>query len=110
MTDKILAAMAAPDSDVDPPSRVQPGSRASQIAALALGESCCFTSGRVDGGMVLDEVLASLPDWGAALRNSVMSSVRQASSRTGNAYTVEVTDVTTPQRNMYVVAIVTRSE
>ena len=34
MNDKILAAMAAPDSDIDPPSRVQPSSRASQIADL----------------------------------------------------------------------------
>ena len=110
MNDKILAAMAAPDSDIDPPSRVQPSSRASQIAALELGESACFTSGSTDTDMSLATVLASIPEWTASLRNNVMSSVRQASARTGNAYTVEVTDVTTPQRNLYIVAIVTRTE
>lgn len=110
MNDPILAAMAAPDDGVSPPSRVNPSSRASQIAALGLGESVVFTSGSINPGLSLAEVLASLPDWGAALRNSVMSSVRQASARTGAQYGVEVTDVTTPQRNMYVIAIVSRLE
>lgn len=110
MTDTLLSAMAAPDEDVSPPSRVNPTSRASQIAGLSVGESACFTSGAVDDEVSLAQVLASIPELTASLRNNVMSSVRQATARTGGVYTVEVTDVTTPQRKLYVVAIVTRIE
>lgn len=108
--DPVLTAMAAPDDGIDPPSRANPSSRASQIAALDIGESCCFTSGSFSSGLSLGEALASIPERTAALRNTVMSSVRQATARTGGQFTVEATEVITPQRNMYVVAIVTRME
>lgn len=105
---KIKSAMQQPDNGVTAPGRTQAASFASQVAALAVGECCSRVVG-VDPNVRLCELSTMLPAMRESLRNNTAPSVRQANTRTGNKYTIEVADVRTPGDNFFVVAIVTRT-
>lgn len=107
-TAKIKAAMQAPDKGVNPTDQRRAASFTQQVEGLNLGESCSRVVG-VDPHVALYELATMLPDMREALRNNTAPSVRQASTRSGNKFTIEVADVRTPGGNFFIVAIVTRT-
>lgn len=101
------SALAQPDVNADGYDRTNPDSIASQVAALGIGE-CCSRITPLDPAMRLADLPEHLPEVRMRLRNNTMPAVRQASNRTGNKYTMEVTDLRTLAGHTYVVAIISR--
>jgi hypothetical protein len=81
---------------------------ATQVLHLAPGESACRAR-PVDPGMTLVRLPEELPVMRQQLRNAVTPAVTRASKATGNTYTIEVGDLQMPAGNVYVVAVVTRT-
>lgn len=84
-------------------------SRASLIAQLDIGEAASFAE-QIDPSATLESAMASVTEIAANLRNNVMTSVRQAMARTGGSYKCEVGPVVMPQRSVWVIAIVSRTD
>ena len=106
---QLTAAMSTPDPDVGVPSRQKAGSLTAQVAALDIGE-CASKASPVDTRLTLADYVLNGAEMREAIRNSVKSSVRLASSRTGGKYDTEVSDMITTGGRLYIVAVVTRTE
>lgn len=104
----LTAAMSTPDTDVPVPPRQQATSLTSQIAALDVGESVAKLK-RIDGDITMAEYAEQGTTWRESLRDNASSSMRAAKARTGGTYEIEVADLTTTGRNVFLVAIVTRT-
>lgn len=91
----------------EPTSRVQAGSLAGILQSLDLGDSASRVKLLPDT-MRIKDVAASLAEVRQALRNTVTSSVTNAKAKTGNGYSIEVFDTTTPAGRWAVFAIITR--
>ena len=88
----------------------RPGSFASQIAALKPGEMTSKVQS-VDTGLTLDEYARTSHAMREKLRsvcNSTARQVRGSADRADATYTVEVGEMMTVGRVMYLVAIITR--
>ncbi|MNK49875.1 hypothetical protein D3C87_687410 [compost metagenome] len=77
-----------------------------QIERLSLGQSAARVEA-VDPGLRLVDLPDTLPLLRTKLRNNTNPLVQRAATRTGNRYTVEVTDVQTLGGLIYVLVIVT---
>jgi hypothetical protein len=105
---KLRAAIATPEADVPVPSRENIGSLTSQIANLPVGE-CVSKARRVPGNLTLSTYADSAIEANEKLRSSVGSCVRSAKERSGGEYTIEIGDLLTTQRSLYLVAVITRT-
>lgn len=102
------AAVATPDTDVAMPTRQSSSSLVSQIASLDVGDSASKVT-QVDSTMSLGEYAQQGVEMRERLRQSVSSSLRVAKGRTGGEYEIEIADLMTTKRVLYIVAIVTRT-
>lgn len=108
MSQDLPALMKSPEDDVEVPQRRTPGSFLSQLTDLRLGE-CAARAQRIEGHCTLADFQAQSAAWREALRNTVSTAVRHARNRVPGAdYAIEVTDVLTASRNLFITAIVTR--
>lgn len=103
----LTAAVSTPDDSVAVPNRKSAASMTSLIANLEIGQ-CCSRVQPLPSNMTLAEYAAQGSDMREGLRAAVGASVRAAKVQTNAEYQVEVTDVITTQRSIYVLAIVTR--
>ena len=108
LEDALDAALAKPDDAVPEPTSRRPWSFTSQVASLEPGDTACRLH-QLDPDTTLSEMSESLTKLRAKCRNNVAPSVRQAASRTGGEYTIEVCDFVTPRGQFYVATIVTRT-
>jgi len=102
-------AMTHKDDDVQraAPTQVRENNGfTGQIERLGLGQSAARVEA-VDPGLRLVDLPDTLPALRVKLRNNTNPLVQRASNRTGNRYTVEVTDVQTLAGLIYVLVIVT---
>lgn len=106
---KIAEALAVPEDDIDQPTRRRPHSFNAQVADLRVGETASKAQ-PLAGHLSLDEIRASLPVLRTSLRNNVTKVVQRAREATCGEYRLEVTDVTTHDRNWFLLALVTRIE
>jgi hypothetical protein len=79
------------------------------VQGLSIGESTSRLK-RIDTDQNFQAIQEALQNMRDTLRNNTMPAVRRAAERTGNKYTVEVTDFMTVGRNWYLITIVTRTE
>jgi hypothetical protein len=103
----LAAALATPEEGVTKPSRAQPTSAVTQIAALAVGESWCRVL-RPDGTHSLSVYATNSAQWRDDLRNAVQASVRHAQNKTRGTYSIESGDFISSNRTLYLVCVVTR--
>lgn len=106
---QLSAAMATPERDVGVPTRHVAGSMASMVAALAVGE-CTSKVQAVDPKLSLAEFMAQGATLKEQLRNRITPSVQQAKIRTSGSYSVEIGTMVTTGNNLYLVAVVNRTE
>lgn len=104
----LTAALATPDADVATPTRQSSSSLVSQIAALDVGDSASKVT-LVDPAMTMAEYAEQGVEMRERVRQSVSSSLRVAKGRTGGEYEIEIADVLTTKRVLYIVAIITRT-
>lgn len=105
MSDSLQYSMQMQDVDVSKPSRTQPASMTSQIAALSVGQ-CASSAVQVDA-----ETLKNLSPIKKALSDGANSCVRSAKRRPGlddAQYRIETAVSITSGGNIYVLAIITR--
>lgn len=107
-TKKIVAAMSTAETGVEPPNRQRSSSFTAVIADLIPGEHCSKVL-EIDSSHTLATVSEHMPTWRQELRNNVTPSVRNARARTGGEYTIEVGEMTTGTRRLFLVAVVTRT-
>ncbi len=103
----LTAAMATPEPDVEIPVRQHTASLVAQIAGLEIGDSACKVK-LVDPALTIAEYATTGIELRDQLRSSVNSSLRVAKSRTNGEYEIEVAEVMTTKRMLYLLAIVTR--
>lgn len=109
-TNIIKAAIRTPDQGVSiPEQRVREGSFASSVSALDVGESVSRIH-TLNEDMTLKELREELRDIKAMVRSNVTPAVTAAKKRTGGSYSIEVSETITPGANVYLVAIITRTE
>lgn len=100
------------DDDQDQPQQrraPQPGSFASVVAALKVGETATKSMSIPLTDEELPIKLASLPEMRERLANNITPAVTRAKRNIRcSDYTTEVTQVLTPKGRVYVVAFVTR--
>lgn len=101
-------ALAAPDDDVSPSTRRKEHSLTSQIAALEV-DGCASHAKPVPADTTLDDYQFNGQAMREAVRNNVAASMRAAKARTGGTYEIEVGDLFTTGRKLYIVAIITRT-
>ncbi len=108
-TKAIAAAISTAESDVGVPSRAVAGSMTSMIAALAIGE-CVSKAVPVDPAITIVDFNQQGSTLREQLRNRITPSVTQAKARTHGHYTIELGTLVTTGNNLYLVAVVTRTE
>lgn len=101
--------MSTAERDVAVPTRHVAGSMASLIAALGVGE-CTSKAQPVDPALTLVDFMGQGATLREQLRNRVTPSVQQAKGRTGGSYSIEIGTLITTGNNIYLVAIVSRTE
>lgn len=106
--DILAAALETPESDVPLPTRQQASSLVAQIGALEAGESASKAV-PVDPAMSIAEYATHGVAMRERLRQSVNSSLRVAKGRTGGEYEIEIADLMTTKRQLYIVAVITRT-
>lgn len=102
------AAVNTVDDGVPEPSRRRSSSFASVIADLEIGETASKAQ-RVEDDTTLAEFAEKSAAWREALRNTCATSMRQAKARTGGEYSIEIADVMTQARSLFIVALITRT-
>lgn len=104
----LAAAMATPDDNVTPPTRTQQAGLVAQISGLEVGEACSKLK-KIDPTWSIARYAAEGSNVRELLRSSANSSVRVARARAGGEFDIEIADVTTMKRALYVMAIITRT-
>lgn len=104
---QLTAALSTAETDVEPPSRERTGSFTSHLATLEVGD-CAARPRRLPGTMTIGDYAENGSRLRENLRDSTNRCVRDAAKKTNGIYNIEVCDVTTPGRNVYMLAIVTR--
>lgn len=103
----LTAAMSTPDDDINPPTKTQQRGLVAQIAELSVGEATAKVK-PVNAAWSLERYAMEGANLREVMRSSVSSSLRVAKARTGGEYEVELTEVMTTKRMLYVVALITR--
>lgn len=104
--DTLLEAASIED-DVPKPPRRRSSSFASVLSDLRVGETAARAQ-VVDPALTVGDFAAQSVALREALRNNCAPAVRQARGRTGGEYSIEIADVMTPSRRLFLVALVTR--
>lgn len=105
---KIATAMQTVEDDVPEPTRKRSSSFTAVIADLDVGETASRAR-RIDPSHTLADFAGNAAEWREDLRNSCAKSMRHAKARTGGEYSVAVAECLTPSREMFLVALVTRT-
>ena len=105
---QVTVAMNTVEDDVAEPSRKRSSSVASVLTDLDVGETASRAV-RVDPDLSLASYAERYAEMRETLRNNVAPSMRQAKARTGGTYSIEVVDTLTPNRSMFIVALITRT-
>lgn len=105
----LAVAMSTPDSGIAPPGKTQQGSFVSQIRGLKVGESCARVK-TIEPSTTLAQYAEEGGKVRETLRSSVGSSLRVARESQGfGEFEVEICETLTTKRQMYLIAIVTRT-
>jgi poly-gamma-glutamate capsule biosynthesis protein CapA/YwtB (metallophosphatase superfamily) len=107
IAERVVAAAATVEDDVNTPTRKRSSSFTSVIADLAIGETAAKAL-RVDE----DHSFANYVENGAEIRDQVRNNlagpVREAKKQTGGDYTIEIIDSYTRSGALFVIALITR--
>lgn len=105
---KTVSAMAVADDGSIESTRRRSSSFAAVLTDLAVGETAARVQ-PVDPGLTLEEYGEQFVELREALRNNCSPAVRQAKARNGGEYSIEIADVMTQSRKLFLVALVTRT-